>query len=141
MKKLFLLLGLSLGLTSLVVSAKTVVPDIIPIPSNWDLFLAGNSCLEHYQFRSNGDVLIKSNLQRLSGKYYIVSNDRRAELPAVVIHFEQDNQQLDCSGNKLNQVGTTTINFMKKVSDQQIYFCIDAFGKNCPVYLKPEHSN
>lgn len=106
---------------------------------NWGLVQSGTMCIEQYQFFPSGEVLIQSNKERVSGTYTYLEKRQGFELPAVVINFKTDNQQPDCAGNSENQTGTSTTNFLKKISDKQIYFCNDPLAKDCPVYLRPEH--
>ena len=104
----------------------------------WGLVQPGTMCVESYQFLPNGEVKVESNQERVTGKYSFISKENSFELPAVVIAFETDNQKADCGGSTANQAGTSTTNFLKRESDQKIYFCLDSLGKNCPVYLRPE---
>ncbi len=104
----------------------------------WGLIQSGSTCIEKYNFLPSGEVLISSHLERVTGSYSLLENIESFALPALVINFKTDNRQLDCAGNSSDQAGTSTTNFMKKVSDQQIFFCNDALGKDCPVYLRPE---
>lgn len=105
----------------------------------WGLIQSGNTCIEKYNFLPSGEVLISSHLERITGQYNFLENTASFALPAVVINFKTDNKQPDCSGNSTNQAGTSTTNFLKKVSDKEIYFCNDALGKDCPVLLRPQH--
>lgn len=105
----------------------------------WGLIQPGTSCIENYQFSPNGTVEIKSNQEVVTGHYSLMTSEKNFELPAVAIQFETDNQQADCVGNTANQAGISTVNFIKRHSDNKIYFCVDSLGKNCPVYLRPEN--
>lgn len=105
---------------------------------NWGLVQPGLICVEKYQFLPTGEVLIESNQQRVSGNYQYMETGNKFDLPAIVINFTTDNRKADCAGSVANMAGVISTNFVKKISDQQIYFCLDALGKNCPVYLRPE---
>lgn len=114
--------------------------DIIKKQSNWELIQPGISCIENYQFSTtNNEVLIKSNQERIVGSYSFVEKEQGFELPAIVINFITDNQKSDCKGSSVNQAGISSTHFLKMVSDQKIFFCLDAFGKNCPVYIRPKY--
>lgn len=129
-------------LMSIVGVAKAETPSVMQIlqkTPQWGLVQTGTPCIETYRFLPSGEVLISSNQERVSGTYSFISKENSFELPAVVIGFQTDNQQPDCTGSRENQAGVSTTNFLKKESDQKIYFCIDSLGKNCPVYLRPEH--
>ena len=105
----------------------------------WGLVQPGTTCIEHYTFKpTTSEVFISSNQEMVTGSYRFVEAQNKFELPAIVISFETDNQKPDCAGNAENQAGTSTTNFLKKVSDQKIFFCNDALGKQCSVYLIPE---
>lgn len=105
---------------------------------NWGLIRPDTACIEHYKFSPSGTVEIIGGQEIVTGHYSILSSDKGFELPAVIITFETDNQKADCTGSTENQIGIKTINFIKKESDQKIFFCDDSLGKKCPVYLRPE---
>lgn len=139
MKKRLVVLSLLMSLAGV---SKAETPSVIQVlqkTPQWGLVQAGIACIEKYRFLPSGEVLIESNQERVSGSYSFITKENSFELPAVVIGFQTDNQQPDCTGSRENQVGVSTTNFLKQESDQKIYFCIDSFGKNCPVYLRPEH--
>ena len=106
--------------------------------NHWGLVRPDTACIEYYKFSPDGKVDIKSNQEEVSGRYSFMTSDKPFELPAVAIQFETDNQKADCVGNAQNLVGQTSSNYIKKESNQKILFCLDEFGKNCPVYLRPE---
>ena len=137
MKKGLLTFGL-LMTTSLSAFADNLSAiDVLKTNANWDLVLPGTMCVEHYRFSPEGRISIASNQERVTGSYSFITGTNTFSLPAIVISFETDNQQADCMGNSANQAGTASTNFLKIESAQKIYFCLDAMGKNCPVYLKP----
>ena len=105
---------------------------------SWGLIQVGNACIENYQFLPSGDVIIDSNKEHVTGRYQYVATQQGFTLPALVISFETDNLGADCAGNIVNQAGTSTTNFVKKESNQKIFFCNDNLGKDCPVYLRPQ---
>ena len=111
--------------------------DVLKKNANWDLVQPGTMCVEEYRFLPEGRVSIASNQERVTGSYSFITGTDTFGLPAVMISFETDNQQPDCMGNNANQAGTASTNFLKIESAQKIYFCLDAMGKSCPVYLKP----
>lgn len=119
-------------------TAKSAIELLTQTPK-WKLTLPESSCVEHYQFLNGQELAISSASQRLTANYQFIASETNDQLPALAIHFTSDNQKADCSGNSQSQTGITTVNFLKKQSDQKIYFCLDALGKDCPVYLNPEH--
>lgn len=112
--------------------------DILKKTQHWGLVRSGTTCIEQYNFMPSGEISIASHKERITGRYSFLENAEILSLPAVLINFDTDNKKPDCSGDSTNQAGMNTTNFLKKVSDQQIYFCNDALGKDCPVYLKPQ---
>ena len=142
MNKILLALSTLLSISTLSVAAETSQKSAIEVLSSipkWGLIQPGTSCIEHYQFLAAKEVKISSNQERVTGTYEYTQGASNFELPAMVIHFATDNLRPDCAGNSDNQAGTSTTNFLKIESDQKIYFCTDAVGKNCPVYLRPEN--
>lgn len=140
MKNKLIPLGLLLAMSmSAFADQKTSAIDVLKKTQRWGLIQPGNMCVERYRFLPSGEVMIESNQERVTGTYRVISEANSFDLPAVVISFGTDNQQPDCAGSRENQAGTSTTNFLKKESDQKIYFCLDASGKNCPVYLRPDN--
>lgn len=139
MKKRLVVLSFLMSIVGVAKAETASVMQILQKTPQWGLVQTGTACIETYRFLPSGEVLINSNQERVSGTYSFISKENSFELPAVVIGFQTDNQQPDCTGSRENQAGSSTTNFLKKESDQKIYFCIDSFGKNCPVYLRPEH--
>ncbi|MEG0488510.1 MAG: hypothetical protein RR575_11320 [Acinetobacter sp.] len=139
MKKKLIALSLLMSIVGVSKAETASVMQVLQKTPQWGLVQTGTACIENYRFLPSGEVLISSNQERVSGTYSFISKENSFELPAVVIGFQTDNQQPDCTGSRENQAGSSTTNFLKKESDQKIYFCIDSLGKNCPVYLRPEH--
>lgn len=139
MKKRLVVLSFLMSIVGVAKAETASVMQILQKTPQWGLVQTGTACIETYRFLPSGEVLISSNQERVSGTYSFISKENSFELPAVVIGFQTDNQQPDCTGSRENQAGSSTTNFLKKESDQKIYFCIDSLGKNCPVYLRPEH--
>ena len=140
----WLALGLIFGLNTatqaeiaLNESADSVV-SVLQQSKYWGLIQPGTACVEQYQFLPSGDVIIDSNKEHVTGRYQYIESTQGFNLPALVISFETDNLGVDCGGNAVNQTGTSSTSFIKKESNQKIYFCNDNLGKNCPVYLRPE---
>ena len=134
MKKILLSLLMIMPLSAM---ADNTSANILQKTPNWGLVRAGTACIEHYQFLPSGEVKIESNLERVTGRYSFIEKQTGFELPAVVISFETDNKQPDCANDRTDQTGTASTIFLKKESDQKIFFCLDALGKSCPVYIKP----
>ena len=137
-KKILSLVGVLSGLLTMSsASADLTLVQKLQSEKIWGLVQPGTSCIEKYQFLPSGEVLVESNRERVTGAYHYIQAASNFELPAVMISFKTDNRQADCTGSTSDQTGTSTTNFIKKVSDQQIYFCNDALGQSCPVYLRP----
>lgn len=136
---MLLTIGLSSSwLSHAEVTEQQQIFDTLKKTQHWGLVRSGTTCIEKYNFMPSGEISIASNKERITGRYSFLENTERFGLPAVVIYFNTDNKQPDCSGDSTNQAGLNTTNFLKKVSDQEIYFCNDALGKDCPVYIKPQ---
>lgn len=142
MSKYFIGLLLTFGLSSTLMTHADVnkqnVFDTLKNTQYWGLVRPGQICIEKYNFMPSGEVAISSHNERVTGTYSFLENTAVVGLPAVIINFKTDNKQPDCSGDSTNQAGTSTTNFLKKVSDKEIYFCNDPLGKDCPVYIKPK---
>lgn len=140
----WLALGLMFGLSSVAQaevklneSTESLV-SVLQQSKSWGLVQAGYACIENYQFLPSGDVIIDSNQEHVTGRYQYVETQQGFTLPALVLSFETDNLGADCAGNAVNQAGTSSTSFIKKESNQKIYFCNDNLGKDCPVYLRPQ---
>lgn len=140
----WLALGLMVGLNSTVQAeitsndASQNIVNVLQQSKNWGLIQVGNACIENYQFLPSGEVIVDSNKEHVTGRYQYIETSQGFMLPALVISFETDNLGADCAGNAINQAGTSTTNFIKKESNQKIFFCNDNLGKDCPVYLRPQ---
>lgn len=134
----------SLGVFSISVTHagqdKLDVFDTLQKTQFWGLIRADQRCVEKYDFMPSGKVAIASDKERVTGTYRSLEHNQTSQLPAIVINFQTDNTKSDCSGDSTNQASTLTINFLKKESDQKIYFCNDPLGQDCPVYLEPRNN-
>lgn len=113
-------------------------PEMLTQFPQWGLVRTGHSCIEYYQFLPNGEVKIQSNQERILGRYTFLNQANVFELAAVKIDFVSDNSKPDCTGDATNQSNQSTVNYLKRKSEREIYFCDDAMGNSCPVYLRPE---
>ena len=116
-----------------------ISPEILTQYPQWGLVRTGQACIEYYQFRNDGEVMIRSNQERILGRFIFLNNSSIFELAAVKIEFLNDNGKPDCTGDSTNQTNQSTINYLKRKSDREIYFCDDSLGKSCPVYLRAEN--
>lgn len=147
-KSLFMVIGLAvthiasadtLQLPSQAKHSGLMSPEVLTQYPQWGLVRTGHSCIEYYQFLPNGEVKIQSNQERILGRYTFLNHANVFELAAVKVDFVSDNGKPDCTGDATNQSNHSTVNYLKRKSDREIYFCDDAMGNSCPVYLRPEN--
>lgn len=147
MKKLALIMVCLLSSTHLFAQSPTqqttqVAEDLsAPIQINlrpeitglWGMVIPENrQCVEYYNFRSNSELVIKSDKEWSIGKYqYQVPNNRSEQAPALVMHILYDNNEKDCSGYQEDQTGEVQQMFVKWINPQQIAFCHTDKGEQC----------
>ena len=98
---------------------------VMPVPNN-------AQCSEFYDFKDNGEVNIRSGLERVSGRYEVLET---LGLPQVNVLFIEDNQMPDCFGSNEDQTNQQTTHYLKWESDNHVRYCNDVLGQNCPVGL------
>ena len=133
-----------------VVNAKTVTPQQIAkantirvtsrpeIMGLWGMEITNNKkCVEYYNFRGMSDVVIKSGQEWSYGLYdYQPSEDHNERLPALILQIKYDNNQMDCSGQTLDQTGEVSQYFVKWENDHTINFCANEKGEKCFATLR-----
>lgn len=103
----------------------------------WMMPIADRGCIEYYNFQENGEFVIKSEQEWTSGSYeYTLPPLGDPSLPMLVMKINHDNNQVDCSGNKIDQSNEVQQQFVRWSSDQRnIEFCNNAEGQQCYVGL------
>ena len=104
----------------------------------WGMEIPNNKkCVEYYNFRGMNEVVIKSNQEWSYGLYdYQPSEDHKERLPALVLQIKYDNNQMDCSGQTLDQTGEVSQYFVKWENDHTINFCANEKGEKCFATLR-----
>ena len=96
------------------------------------------TCIEYYNFKEDGQFLVKSASEWSLGKYIYQLPEMEAmatTLPQLTMGILYDSNDADCSGNQVNQTGEVQQEFVKWVSPSHIQFCAAADGKQCPLDL------
>jgi hypothetical protein len=104
----------------------------------WRMTIPNVKCIEYYNFRENGEFLVKSAGEWSMGKYvYQLPNmeDMATSLPQLTMGIQYDSNDEDCSGNKVNQTGEVQQEYVKWISPSRIKFCATTDGQQCPLEL------
>jgi hypothetical protein len=97
----------------------TLRPEIVGL---WGMEIdKRNKCTELYNFKSNNNVVINSGKEWSTGIYdYQASMDKTAVLPVLTVQIQHDNNEIDCSGHKIDQTGEVT-QYSVKWKDQTTF--------------------
>lgn len=104
----------------------------------WGMTIPKVACVEYYNFKEDGQFLVKSAAEWSLGKYIYQLPDMEAmvqSLPQLTMGILYDSNDIDCSGNQVNQTGEVQQEFVKWISPSHIQFCAAADGKQCPLNL------
>ena len=104
----------------------------------WGMRIPKATCIEYYNFKEDGQFLVKSASEWSLGKYIYQLPEMEAmatTLPQLTMGILYDSNDADCSGNQVNQTGEVQQEFVKWVSPSHIQFCAAADGKQCPLDL------
>ncbi len=104
----------------------------------WGMTIPKAACIEYYNFKENGQFLVKSASEWSLGKYVYQLPDMEAmakSLPQLTMGILYDSNAIDCSGNQINQTGEVQQEFVKWISPSHIQFCAAPDGKQCPLDL------
>jgi hypothetical protein len=104
----------------------------------WGMKIPNVSCIEYYNFKENGEFLVKSAGEWSMGKYVYQLPEMEAmatTLPQLTLGILYDSNDADCSGNKINQTGDVQQEYVKWISPSRIKFCATADGQQCPLEL------
>ena len=87
-------------------------------------------CRERYNFSRDNAVTTTSGAEWTYGNYVYQHQDEG--LPVLFINTTYDNNQVDCSGNQIDQTGETIHTFVDyDAVNHQMRWCRDADGKDC----------
>lgn len=151
MKKLMILsLSLIFGLPN-VALANNNLPESLDIPNHrikvnlrpqilglWGMDIPQDrQCIEYYNFKSNNQLLIYSRTERSQAIYdYQLQPDDQTLLPMLLLQVKYDNNQLDCSGQQIDQSGEISQYFVKWINANTIDFCSNEQGDTCFATLR-----
>lgn len=125
-----ILAGVDAGTSSDVNMAQIVKHDYPVIAGQWEIELDKDTteCREIYNFDKDDLVVTTSAKEWTYGKYFIKHNDNG--LPMIGIQTTYDNNQVDCSGIKVDQTGESLMVFLN-YQQNEMYWCADPNGKQC----------
>ncbi|MBC7751763.1 MAG: hypothetical protein H7Z73_08595 [Candidatus Saccharibacteria bacterium] len=104
----------------------------------WGMRIPNVACIEYYNFKENGQFLVKSANEWSLGKYAYQLPEMEVmakSLPQLTMGILYDSDDIDCSGNQVNQTGEVQQEFVKWISPSHIQFCAAIDGKQCPLEL------
>lgn len=98
----------------------------------WGMEVTSNKkCTEYYNFKSNQEVIIKSGQEWSNGLYeYHPALDAQS-LAALVLKIKYDNNEVDCSGQQIDQSDEVSQYFVQWKSPNTINFCNNDKAEQC----------
>lgn len=96
-----------------------------------------NACYERYNFGRDGKLTTTSGAERTFGDYRLQYVDG-FELPVLAMHTKFDNNEVDCSGNQVDQSKESLAVFVKldsRHNPKTMAWCNDPMGQDCPSNL------
>jgi hypothetical protein len=103
----------------------------------WAMPIPQKNCVEYYNFREDGEFLVKSSGEWTSGSYeYDLPETDEERLPLLTMSVKYDNLATDCSGNAIDQSQDVQRQFVRWDKEQRkIEFCGTAEGQQCVLAL------
>lgn len=98
----------------------------------WGMQIPNNKkCTEYYNFKSNNNLIVNSGAEWSTGFYeYQPSLNPEEQLSVLTIHVQYDNNQVDCSGNKVDQADEVSQYYVKWTDPKSFQLCsIEQAGK------------
>lgn len=89
---------------------------------------AGSSCRELYNFGEDNNVWAVSGVEWTYGKYLVTHPEQG--LPIIAIKTLYDNNEVDCSGNQVDQTNEALVAYLEH-DDTKMQWCADPEGKEC----------
>lgn len=102
----------------------------------WGMQLPKNKCIEYYNFKTNGKVVVNSASEWSTGIYQYQPSDDNKNIGALALQIKYDNNQKDCSGQQINQAGEVSQYFVHWQDPNTIQFCDSPEANNCFIGLK-----
>ena len=87
-----------------------------------------NQCRELYNFAADNEMWAVSGKEWTYGRYLVTH--REEGLPIIAIKTVYDNNEVDCSGNQIDQTDEALIAFLNH-DGNQMQWCADPDGKEC----------
>lgn len=87
-----------------------------------------NQCREIYNFAADNEMWSVSGKEWTYGRYLVTHRDEG--LPIIAIKTIYDNNEMDCSGNQVDQTGEALIAFLNH-DGNKMQWCADPDGKEC----------
>ncbi len=87
-----------------------------------------NQCRELYNFAADNEMWAVSGKEWTYGRYLV--SYREEGLPIIAIKTIYDNNEVDCSGNKVDQTDEALVAFLQH-DGNQMQWCADPDGKEC----------
>lgn len=101
----------------------------------WGMKIPNTQCVEYYNFKTNGQVVIHSAEERSTGIYEYQPSETNKNLGALALQVKYDNNKKDCSGQVINQTGEVSQYFIHWKNTNTIEFCDSAKLNRCFVSL------
>ncbi|WP_230656632.1 hypothetical protein [Psychrobacter sp. I-STPA10] len=115
--------------------AQSVVSEVITITPTKTPSQA--ECKEAYTFAADNIMWSVSGAEWTYGRY--VLSHQEEGLPLIAINTLYDNNEVDCSGNQVDQTGEMMLAFVDYQSDEPyMYWCADKEGKDCFMTFKKQ---
>ncbi|MFZ2844633.1 hypothetical protein [Psychrobacter sp.] len=92
-----------------------------------------NQCRELYNFAADNEMWSVSGKEWTYGRYLVTH--REEGLPIIAIKTVYDNNEVDCSGNQVDQTDEALIAFLNH-DGNQMQWCADPDGKECFMNFK-----
>ena len=87
-----------------------------------------NQCRELYNFGADNEMRASSGKEWTYGRYLVTH--REEGLPIIAIKTVYDNNEIDCSGNQIDQTDEALIAFLYH-DGNQMQWCADPDGNEC----------
>ncbi len=87
-----------------------------------------NQCREIYNFAADNEMWAVSGKEWTYGRYLVTH--REEGLPIIALKTVYDNNEVDCSGNQVDQTGEALIAFLNH-DGNQMQWCADPDGTEC----------
>ena len=96
-----------------------------------------NQCIEYYNFKSNNEFVVNSGLEWSTGFYeYEPMLDMDDQKNILSMHIAYDNNEVDCSGNKIDQTGEISQYNVKWTTPKSVELCSPEPNGECFATLR-----